>query len=113
MLRSIREQRGFSLEEFAERTGIGREELAQLEAGTYVPPLGQLIKLNKALSLRMADVISPGEEPHRQIGSSADFFQIWKSERDQLRIRIRISRCQKEEPRDGALHDHIPPFRSR
>ncbi len=62
MLRAIREKRGFSLEELAERTGISKEGLAQIEAGTFVPPLGQLIKLSKALSLRMADVISPGEE---------------------------------------------------
>lgn len=62
-LRATREKRGFSLEELAEKTGIDREALAQLEAGKELLPLGQLIKLSKALSLRMADVISPGEEP--------------------------------------------------
>jgi transcriptional regulator with XRE-family HTH domain len=62
MLRTIREKRGFSLDELAARTGIGRDALAQFEAGEFMPPLGQLIKLSKALSLRMADVISPGEE---------------------------------------------------
>ncbi len=62
MLQAIREKRGFSLEELAERTGMGKETLAQLEAGEYMPSLGQLIKLTKALSLRMADVIGPGKE---------------------------------------------------
>lgn len=62
MLRAIREKRGFTLEELGERTGIGKEVLAQIEAGMFVPPLGQLIKLSKALSLRMSDFISPGEE---------------------------------------------------
>jgi transcriptional regulator with XRE-family HTH domain len=62
MLRTIREKRGFSLDELAARTGIRRDELTRLEAGEFMPPLGQLIKLSKALSLRMADVISPGEE---------------------------------------------------
>lgn len=62
MLRAIREKRGFSLDELAARTGIHRDALAQFEAGEFMPPLGQIIKLSKALSLRMADVISPGEE---------------------------------------------------
>jgi transcriptional regulator with XRE-family HTH domain len=62
MLRATREKRGFSLDELARRTGIARDALAQLEAGEFVLPLGQLIKLSKALSLRMADVISTGEE---------------------------------------------------
>ncbi len=63
MLRTTREKRGFSLDELAARTGISRDALAQLEAGESMLPLGQLIKLSKALSLRMADVISKGEEP--------------------------------------------------
>lgn len=62
MLRAIREKRGFSLDELASRTGIPRDALAQFEAGEFTLPLGQLIKLSKALSLRMADVISKGEE---------------------------------------------------
>lgn len=62
-LRTAREKRGFSLDELAARTGIERNALAQLETGEAMLPLGQLIKLSKALSLRMADVISTGEEP--------------------------------------------------
>jgi transcriptional regulator with XRE-family HTH domain len=63
MLRATREKRGFSLEELAARTGVSRDALAKLEAGEYALPLGQLIKVSKALSLRMADVIAAGEEP--------------------------------------------------
>lgn len=63
LLRTTREKRGFSLDELAARTGISRDTLTQLEAGELILPLGQLIKLSKALSLRMADVISAGEEP--------------------------------------------------
>ncbi len=62
MLRAIREKRGFSLDELAARTGVSRQALAKLEAGELTLPLGQLVKLSKALSLRMADVISKGEE---------------------------------------------------
>lgn len=62
MLRAIREKRGFSLEELAERTGIEKQVLSQIEAGDYMPSLGQLIKLSNALSLRMSDVIGPGDQ---------------------------------------------------
>jgi len=62
MLRTAREKRGFSLDELAARTGISRDALAQVEVGEFMLPLGQLIKLSKALSLRMADVISTGKE---------------------------------------------------
>lgn len=62
-LRQVRESRGFSLEELEARTGIPQDLLAQVEAGEAVLPLGQLIKLSKALSLKMSDVISKGEEP--------------------------------------------------
>ncbi|MBI4962932.1 MAG: helix-turn-helix transcriptional regulator [Desulfomonile tiedjei] len=61
-LQAARKQRGFSLEELAARSGIDQATLAQMEAGEAILPLGQLIKLSKALSLKMADVISKGEE---------------------------------------------------
>jgi len=61
-LRQAREQRGFSLEELEAQSGIPQDLLAQLEAGEAVLPLGQLIKLSKALSLKMSDMISKGEE---------------------------------------------------
>jgi transcriptional regulator with XRE-family HTH domain len=61
-LRAAREKRGFSIEEVAAQTGVPADALAQLEAGETFLPLGQLIKLSKALSLKMSDVISTGEE---------------------------------------------------
>ncbi len=63
-LKATREQRGFSLRELSERTGIPEQSLDDLEHGKSLLPLGRLIKLSKALSLKMADVISPGEESY-------------------------------------------------
>jgi transcriptional regulator with XRE-family HTH domain len=62
-IRSTRELRGFTIEELSAKTGIEADLLAQLEAGETFLPLGQLIKLSKALSLKMADVISTGDRP--------------------------------------------------
>ena len=61
-LRAIREKRGFSIDELAAKTGIEIDALTRLEAGETFLPLGQLIRLSKALSLKMSDVISTGEE---------------------------------------------------
>src|SRR5512139_2867099 len=62
MLRATREKHGFSLDELSGRIGVSREALVKLEAGELTLPLGKLVKLSKALFLRMADVISTGKE---------------------------------------------------
>jgi len=62
-LRATREGRGFTLEGLAATTGIDANVLSQLEAGETFLPLGQLIKLSKALAVKMADFIANGEEP--------------------------------------------------
>lgn len=62
-VRSSREKQGFTLEELGSKTGIEPEILGQLERGEAYLPLGQLIRLSKALSLKMSEVISTGEEP--------------------------------------------------
>ena len=61
-LRSAREKRGFSIQELSQRTGIAQSELEQVEAGQIMLPLGQVIKLSKVLSLKMADMISIGDK---------------------------------------------------
>ncbi len=61
-LRAAREKRGFSIQELSQRTGIAQSELEQVEAGQIMLPLGQVIKLSKVLSLKMADMISIGDK---------------------------------------------------
>lgn len=61
-LKELRDSKGFTIEELAEKSGLEAESLRQVEAGDILLPLGQLIKLSKALSLKMSDVISTGTE---------------------------------------------------
>jgi quercetin dioxygenase-like cupin family protein len=61
-LRAAREKQGFSIQELAQKTGISQRELEQVEAGQTMLPLGQVIKLSKVLSLKMADMISVGDK---------------------------------------------------
>lgn len=62
-VRAARQARGFTLAELAGQTGIDERTLAELEAGETFLPLGQLIKLSKALSMKMAEVISAANKP--------------------------------------------------
>lgn len=61
-IREAREMRGLTLEDISSRTGIDVATLQRMESGETVPPLGQLIKLGKALDMKMGYFISPGVE---------------------------------------------------
>jgi len=60
-VKGVRENRGLSLQDISLRTDIDVSTLEQIEAGTIAPPLGTVIKLAKALEMRMGYFIS-GEE---------------------------------------------------
>jgi|GEM_PF-55955 len=61
-IRSVRELRGLTLKDLSSRTGISLSTLKQIEANKIIPPLGELIKLGKALEMKMGYFISPGVE---------------------------------------------------
>lgn len=60
-VRAVRESRGLSLSDISQRTDIDVSLLEQIEDGAVAPPLGVVIKLAKALEMKMGYFIS-GEE---------------------------------------------------
>lgn len=62
-IKATRENRGFTLEELSQTSGIDVQTLRDVEDGKTFLPLGQLIRLSKALSLRMSDFIATSDEP--------------------------------------------------
>jgi len=56
-LKSLREQRGMTQEQLAERSGLSRTYLARLETGRQDPTLSTLEKLAKALKVKVAKLI--------------------------------------------------------
>lgn len=60
-VKAIREEKGLTLADVASRTGFDEAFLSQVEANIVSPPLGVLIKLGKALGLKMGYFISGGE----------------------------------------------------
>jgi len=64
-VRKAREKRDLSLQDIARRTDIDEELLSQIETGEIAPPLGTIIKLAKALEMKMGYFISgEGEKPY-------------------------------------------------
>jgi len=60
-VKSVREGRNLSLQDISQRTDLDVALLEQIESGSLAPPLGIVIKLAKALNLKMGYFIS-GEE---------------------------------------------------
>ncbi len=61
-VRQVRDKRGLSLEDVSQRTDIDVSMLSQIEEGAVAPPLGIIIKLAKALEMRMGYFISGDQE---------------------------------------------------
>ena len=59
-IRAAREMRDLTLEDISSRTGIDVATLKGIESSKMAPPLGQLIRLGKALDMKMGYFISPG-----------------------------------------------------
>jgi quercetin dioxygenase-like cupin family protein/ribosome-binding protein aMBF1 (putative translation factor) len=60
-VKSVRSDLGLSLQDISQRTGIETPLLQQIEEGKMAPPLGMVIKLAKALEMKMGYFIS-GED---------------------------------------------------
>ncbi|MBI4496052.1 MAG: helix-turn-helix transcriptional regulator [Deltaproteobacteria bacterium] len=61
-IRRARELHGLTLEDLSSRTGIARQALEKVESNELIPPLGSLIKVGKAVAMKMGYFISPGVE---------------------------------------------------
>ena len=61
-VKKIREKKGLSLEDISQRTGFKAELLTEIERGEISPPLGTIIKLAKALDMKMGYFVSGAED---------------------------------------------------
>ena len=61
-VKKIREKKGLSLEDISQRTGLKAELLTEIERGEISPPLGTIIKLAKALDMKMGYFVSGAED---------------------------------------------------
>jgi transcriptional regulator with XRE-family HTH domain len=63
-IRRVREILGLNVKDLSSRTGIDVDTLGRIESNKLIPALGQLVRLGKALDMKMGYFISPGiDEP--------------------------------------------------
>ena len=59
-IRRLRLKRGLSIKDLSNRTGIDVAALKRIESGETIPALGQLVRLGRALDMKMGYLVSPG-----------------------------------------------------
>ena len=60
-VRRVREGKGLTVQDISQRTGLDSDYLREIETGNVSPPLGALIKIAKALDMKLGRFISSGE----------------------------------------------------
>ncbi|MFH0787025.1 MAG: XRE family transcriptional regulator [Pseudomonadota bacterium] len=60
-VKAFRETKGLSKQDVAQRTGFSESHISQIEAGEVLPPLGDLVKLARALEMKMGYLLAQGE----------------------------------------------------
>ena len=61
-IKSIRESKNLTLEEIAERSGLSIEQITSIENDEYLPSLGPLIKIARALGVRLGSFLDDNDE---------------------------------------------------
>lgn len=64
VLRQLREERGLSQEQLAERADLNRSYLGEVERGRAVPSIVTVSKLAGALEIRLSSMIARCEHAH-------------------------------------------------
>ena len=59
-IRRVRQERGLTIKDLSSRTGIDTAALESIESGETIPALGQLVRLGRALDMKMGYFVSPG-----------------------------------------------------
>ncbi len=60
-VRSVRESRGLTPEQLAERAGLKQEVISQIEEGSLLPSLSPLIRIARALGVRLGTFLDDQE----------------------------------------------------
>ncbi len=95
-IRFVREAKGLTLMDVSQRTGFSEETIAHIENGTILPPLGDMVKLAKALEMKMGYLLVQGE--------SRPYTTVRKADRK------RISRyASQRTERYGYIYETLAP----
>ena len=120
-LRRLRAERGLSSVALAQRSGVARATLAQLEAGRGNPTLETLYALANTLAVGLADVIAPPATPEVEVVRAGEGPRVaGAAVRARLVARLRsvgalevyelalrAGRRQRSEPHPSGVVEHL------
>ena len=61
-IKGIRESKNISIEEISERSGLSTDQITSIENDQYLPSLGPLIKIARALGVRLGTFLDDNDE---------------------------------------------------
>src|SRR5690242_13026257 len=73
-----RRRRGLSLEQLAQRSGVSKGMLVQIEQGRTNPSIATLCRVANALGLAVARLVEVGEAPTVRLVSAAEAPVLWR-----------------------------------
>src|SRR5262245_51552453 len=79
-VRALRTGHGWSLDALAQRSGVSKGLLVQIERGASNPSIGTLTRLCEALDVTIAQLVDLGELPVVRIVRAAEAVTLWSDE---------------------------------
>ena len=71
-IKTIRESKNLSIEEISERSGLSKEQIISIEEGQNLPSLGPLIKIARALGVRLGTFMDDNDSLGPVVCRAAD-----------------------------------------
>ena len=71
-IKGIRVSKNISVEELSERSGLSAEQISSLETDDFLPSLGPLIKIARALGVRLGTFLDDSDELGPVVSRAAD-----------------------------------------
>lgn len=79
-VRETRTERGWTLDQLANRSGVSRGMVVQIEQGRTNPSIGTLSKVGDALGVSLSDLVETGDGPRVRVVSKEDAAHLWHTE---------------------------------
>jgi transcriptional regulator with XRE-family HTH domain len=80
-VRRLRTDRGYTLDELANRAGVSRGMLIQIEQDRTNPSVGTLVRVADALGASVAQLVEVADAPAVRVVRAAEAVPLWRGER--------------------------------
>ena len=78
-VRDARSERGWTLDQLANRSGVSKGMVVQIEQGRTNPSIGTLSKISDALGISLPDLVDGGEAPLVRVVPGDEATLLWET----------------------------------